>query len=114
MDRLLVLRALDDVEQHAAELVDRLIRSSAVTRLPRAVGNALAFRRVTGTSVRDLANEGMTMMCVTHEMRFARRVADRIILIADKGIAEEGSPEQLLDDPQTDRARDFLASLDEE
>ncbi|HHT12241.1 MAG TPA: amino acid ABC transporter ATP-binding protein [Propionibacterium sp.] len=74
---------------------------------PELVGEVLSV-------MRDLANEGMTMMCVTHEMRFARRVADRIILIADKGIAEEGSPEQLLDDPQTDRARDFLASLDEE
>lgn len=74
---------------------------------PELVGEVLSV-------MRDLANEGMTMMCVTHEMRFARRVADRIILIADKGIAEEGTPEQFLDNPQSARAKDFLASLDED
>ena len=58
-----VTEALDGAPQRVirTELVDRLIRSSAVTRLPRAVGNALAFRRVTGTSVRDLATEGRAM-----------------------------------------------------
>jgi NAD(P)H-dependent flavin oxidoreductase YrpB (nitropropane dioxygenase family) len=58
-----VTEALDGAPQRVirTELVDRLIRSSAVTRLPRAVGNALAFRKVTGTSVRDLATEGMAM-----------------------------------------------------
>lgn len=74
---------------------------------PELVGEVLSV-------MRDLANEGMTMMCVTHEMRFARRVADRIVMIADKGIAEEGSPEQFLDNPQSQRAKDFLASLDED
>ena len=64
--------------------------------------------------MRDLANDGMTMMCVTHEMRFARRVADRIVMVADKGIAEEGTPEQFLDNPQTERAKEFLASIDED
>lgn len=58
-----VTESLDGAPQRVirTELVDRLIRSSAVTRLPRAVGNALAFRRVTGTSVRDLASEGRAM-----------------------------------------------------
>ena len=58
-----VTEALDGAPQRVirTELVDRLIRSSAVTRLPRAVGNALAFRKVTGTSVRDLATEGRAM-----------------------------------------------------
>ncbi|GAB3714191.1 amino acid ABC transporter ATP-binding protein [Mariniluteicoccus flavus] len=74
---------------------------------PELVGEVLSV-------MRDLANEGMTMMCVTHEMRFARRVADRIVLIADQGIAEQGAPQQLLDDPQSQRAKDFLASLDED
>lgn len=74
---------------------------------PELVGEVLAV-------MRDLANDGMTMLCVTHEMRFARRVADRIVMVADKGIAEEGSPEQFLDNPQSDRAKEFLASLDED
>lgn len=74
---------------------------------PELVGEVLSV-------MRDLADDGMTMMCVTHEMRFARRVADRIVLMADKGIAEQGAPEQFLDDPQTQRAKDFLASLSED
>lgn len=74
---------------------------------PELVGEVLAV-------MRDLANDGMTMLCVTHEMRFARRVADRIVMVADKGIAEEGTPEQFLDNPQTERAKEFLASLDED
>lgn len=74
---------------------------------PELVGEVLAV-------MRDLADNGMTMLCVTHEMRFARRVADRIVMVADKGIAEQGSPEQFLDNPQTDRAKDFLASIDED
>ncbi|WP_296136729.1 amino acid ABC transporter ATP-binding protein [uncultured Tessaracoccus sp.] len=74
---------------------------------PELVGEVLSV-------MRDLADNGMTMLCVTHEMRFARRVADRVVLVADKGIAEEGTPEQLLDSPRTERAKDFLASLDED
>lgn len=74
---------------------------------PELVGEVLSV-------MRDLAEEGMTMMCVTHEMRFARRVADRIVLIADKGIAEQGAPEAFLDDPQSDRGKEFLASINEE
>jgi NAD(P)H-dependent flavin oxidoreductase YrpB (nitropropane dioxygenase family) len=58
-----VTEALDGAPQRVirTELVDRLIRSSAVTRLPRAVGNALAFRKLSGTSVKDLATEGLAM-----------------------------------------------------
>lgn len=74
---------------------------------PELVGEVLSV-------MRDLANDGMTMLCVTHEMRFARRVADRIVMVADKGIAEQGTPEQFLDNPQTDRAKEFLASIDED
>ena len=74
---------------------------------PELVGEVLSV-------MRDLADDGMTMLCVTHEMRFARRVADRIVMVADKGIAEQGTPEQFLDTPQTDRAKEFLASIDED
>ncbi|TRY19624.1 amino acid ABC transporter ATP-binding protein [Tessaracoccus rhinocerotis] len=61
--------------------------------------------------MRTLADEGMTMMVVTHEMRFARNVADRIVLLADGGIAEQGPPEQVLDSPSSERGRTFLEEL---
>lgn len=61
--------------------------------------------------MRQLADDGMTMMVVTHEIRFARKAADRIVLLADGGIAEEGPPEQVLDAPATERGRAFLEGL---
>jgi ABC-type polar amino acid transport system ATPase subunit len=61
--------------------------------------------------MRELADEGMTMVIVTHEMRFARQVADRVVLLADGGIVEEGPPEKLLDAPESERARSFLNKL---
>ncbi len=63
--------------------------------------------------MKDLAEGGMTMIVVTHEMRFARRVADRVVLLADGGIAEQGPPEQVLDEPRSERGRAFLAQLAE-
>ncbi|CAI48980.1 ABC-type transport system ATP-binding protein (probable substrate glutamine/glutamate/polar amino acids) [Natronomonas pharaonis DSM 2160] len=60
----------------------------------------------------DLADEGMTMLCVTHEMSFARSVADTITFLDDGRIAERGPPEQLFEAPETDRARDFLGEID--
>ncbi|GAB3820798.1 amino acid ABC transporter ATP-binding protein [Tessaracoccus terricola] len=61
--------------------------------------------------MRNLADDGMTMMVVTHEMRFARNVADRVVLLADGGIAEQGPPEQVLDSPSSERGRAFLEEL---
>lgn len=61
--------------------------------------------------MKQLACEGMTMVCVTHEMGFAREVADRVLFIADGVIAEEGTPEQIFDHPQTPRLRQFLGSI---
>ena len=59
----------------------------------------------------DLARQGMTMIVVTHEMNFARRVADRVVFMADGVIVEEGSPEEFFDHPASQRARDFLDSI---
>lgn len=59
----------------------------------------------------DLARQGMTMIVVTHEMNFARRVADRVVFMADGAIAEEGAPDAFFDHPQSQRARDFLDSI---
>ena len=59
----------------------------------------------------DLAREGMTMVCVTHEMSFARRVADRILFMADGAIVEDTAPETFFTQPASDRAQDFLAKI---
>ena len=59
----------------------------------------------------ELAKEGMTMVVVTHEMNFARRVADRVIFMVDGSIVEENTPEEFFAAPKTQRARDFLSSI---
>ena len=59
----------------------------------------------------ELARGGMTMVVVTHEMNFARRVADRVVFMADGRIVEEGAPAEFFDHPKTQRARDFLDSI---
>ena len=59
----------------------------------------------------ELARDGMTMVIVTHEMNFARRVADRVIFMDNGSILEESTPEAFFTRPQTQRARDFLQSL---
>ncbi len=59
----------------------------------------------------ELAQEGMTMLVVTHEMNFARRVADRVIFMDDGSVVEEGTPEAFFENPQTERARNFLNSI---
>lgn len=59
----------------------------------------------------SLANEGMTMVAVTHEMGFARRAADRIIFMADGQIVEEATPEDFFTNPKTSRAKDFLSKI---
>ena len=59
----------------------------------------------------ELARGGMTMVVVTHEMGFARRVSDRVIFMADGQIVEEATPDEFFDNPQTDRAREFLDSI---
>ena len=61
--------------------------------------------------MRQLAAEGMTMVVVTHEMGFARDVADRVIFMADGVVVEEGSPQQMFSAPKNDRTRQFLQSI---
>lgn len=58
--------------------------------------------------MRDLAKDGMTMIVVTHEMGFAKQVADRVVFFADGYIREEGKPEEFFANPQDPRAQDFL------
>ena len=59
----------------------------------------------------ELAKQGMTMIVVTHETGFARRVADRVVFMADGQIVEEGTPDEFFEHPKSQRARDFLDSI---
>jgi polar amino acid transport system permease protein len=68
---------------------------------PELVGEVLAV-------MRNLADRGMTMVVVTHEMQFARDVADRVVFMDEGHIAEQGTPQDVLDDPKQDRTRRFL------
>lgn len=61
--------------------------------------------------MKELAEEGMTMVVVTHEMGFAREVADRVVFMADGVIAEEGTPEQIFTNPKNPRTRQFLQKV---
>ena len=58
-----------------------------------------------------LAKQGMTMVVVTHEMNFARRVAYRVVFMADGQILEQGAPDEFFDHPRTARAKEFLDSI---
>ncbi len=62
-------------------------------------------------AMRELAREGMTMVIVTHEMNFAREVADRVIYIHKGEIVEKGTPEAVFDNPQNERTQSFLARV---
>lgn len=71
---------------------------------PEMVGEVLEL-------MKDLAHEGMTMVVVTHEMGFAREVADRVIFMCDGKIAEEGTPDEIFSNPQNPRTKQFLESI---
>lgn len=71
---------------------------------PELVGEVLAV-------MKQLANDGMTMVVVTHEMGFAREVADRVIFMEDGKIADEGTPEQIFVNPQNERLQQFLKAV---
>ena len=59
----------------------------------------------------SLADEGMTMLVVTHEMGFARRASHRVIFMADGAIVEDAAPEEFFSNPKSDRAKDFLGKI---
>ena len=59
----------------------------------------------------ELARDGMTMLVITHEMGFARRAADRVVLMADGQLVEEATPTLFFENPTSDRARDFLGKI---
>ena len=61
--------------------------------------------------MKELAKDGMTMVVVTHEMGFAREVSNRVIFLDDGVIAEEGTPDQIFGNPQSERLKSFLAKV---
>ncbi len=71
---------------------------------PEMVGEVLAV-------MENLAKDGMTMVVVTHEMGFARRVADRVLFMYDGIVLEEGTPEQIFESPKNERTKQFLQSV---
>ncbi len=71
---------------------------------PELVGDVLQV-------MKGLAQSGMTMLCVTHEMGFAKEVADRVIFMADGIIAEEGVPDKIFNNPENERTKSFLKSI---
>ncbi len=71
---------------------------------PEMVGEVLSL-------IKELANEGMTMVIVTHEMAFAKEVATRVLFMADGIITEEGTPEEIFENPKTARLQDFLSKV---
>jgi len=128
-----------DAEKRAMELLDRVGVANQAAKLPAqlsggqqqrvAIARALAMEPKLmlfdePTSALDpeminevldvmthLASDGMTMIVVTHEMGFARKVADRVLFMADGAIVEEGTPDDFFSHPKTDRAKDFLAKV---
>lgn len=71
---------------------------------PEMVGEVLSL-------IKELAASGMTMVIVTHEMGFAKEVASRVLFMADGVITEEGTPEELFENPKTDRLKDFFSKV---
>ncbi|TPX03368.1 amino acid ABC transporter ATP-binding protein, partial [Schumannella luteola] len=128
-----------DAEARAMELLERVGVADQATKLPAqlsggqqqrvAIARALAmepklmlFDEPTSALdpeminevldvMTELAHDGMTMIVVTHEMGFARKVANRVLFMADGAIVEEGTPEDFFTHPRTDRAKDFLGKV---
>ena len=135
----LKLMSKEDAEKRAMELLERVGLSDKANAYPHqlsggqqqrvAIARALAMNpdvmlfdeptsaldpEMVGevlTVMKELAADGMTMVVVTHEMGFARDVADRVLLMADGIIAEEGTPQQIFENPQVKRTQDFLAAV---
>ncbi len=96
--RVAIARAL------AAEPAVMLFDEPTSALDPELVGEVLAV-------IKELANEGMTMVIVTHEMEFAEEVSDRVVFMADGIIVEQDSPKEFFKNPKTERAQKFLKRL---
>jgi ABC-type polar amino acid transport system ATPase subunit len=112
----------DKVDAYPHELSGGQQQRVAIARALAMQPKAMLFDEVTSALdpeligevlrvMRQLAAEGMTMLVVTHEMGFARDVADRVIFMADGVIVEEGTPQQIFSAPRNERTKQFLQSI---
>ena len=112
---LIKVRHMDkkEAEQLAMDLLARVVAMRPKVMLfdePTSALDPEMVNEVLDVMV-ELAHEGMTMICVTHEMGFARKAADRIVFMSDGQILEENTPDEFFEHPQTDRAKDFLSKI---
>jgi ABC-type polar amino acid transport system ATPase subunit len=112
----------DKVDAYPHELSGGQQQRVAIARALAMQPKAMLFDEVTSALdpeligevlrvMRQLAIEGMTMLVVTHEMGFARDIADRVVFIADGMVVEEGTPQQIFSAPKSDRTRQFLQTI---
>ena len=113
---------LDKAEQYPAQLSGGQKQRIAIVRALAMNPDVMLFDEPTSALdpemvgevldvMKELAKEGMTMVCVTHEMGFAREVGNRVLFMADGKLLEEGTPEQIFEHPQNLRLQDFLSKV---
>ena len=117
-----------EVEKEALELLERVGLVSKKDNYPRQLSGGqkqrvaivralimhpevLLLDEITAALDPEMAQEGRTMVIVTHEMQFAKAVADRMVFLEGGKIVEEGNPKELFEDPKTDRLRKFLQTF---
>ena len=113
---------LDKAEQHPAQLSGGQKQRIAIVRALAMNPDVMLFDEPTSALdpemvgevlqlMKELADDGMTMIVVTHEMGFAREVASRVIFMADGRIVEQGPPQEFFQNPKSDRLKDFLSKV---
>ena len=102
-------------QQQRAAIVRALMMSPAVVLFdePTSALDPEMVNEVLGV-MKDLAAQGMTMLVVTHEMNFARKVSNRVLFLDNKGIQEQGTPEEIFDHPRDPRLKSFLGQIAKE
>ena len=96
---------------HVGSPGDRAVLQYLIRNTWRSASKASKRGQSVGQVIKELAESGMTMVLVTHEMGFAREVGDRVVFMADGVVCEQGEPEQLFGNPQQERTRDFLSKV---
>ena len=116
------VQILDQANKHPAQLSGGQQQRVAIARAlcmepkvmlfdePTSALDPEMVKEVLDTMI-GLANDGMTMICVTHEMGFARQVADRVVFMANGSIVEQGPPDEFFRNPKNERTRKFLGEI---
>ena len=101
----------DKAKEEAMRLLERIGLADKAANYPAQLSGGQQQRDEVLTLMKDLAATGMTMVVVTHEIGFAREVSDRVVFIDEGVIKEDGSPDEVLNNPEDDRLRDFLGNV---